>query len=638
MRRSPKLRLEPLEDRNLLSIFGVPWPDGSNLTLSFEPDGTSINGSGSNLFSQLNASMPTATWEKQILKAFQTWAVQSNLNIGIVADGGQPNGAAGGPTGDSRFGDIRIGGFTQPQATGMVETSPFSVLSGTWAGDSIINTAYPFSAGGMSGTYDLFTAYLQEAGHVFGMDNSTDPTSVMFEQYQGARSGLNSADIAGLQALYGLRQPDQYESASGNDSLATATPLYVGNGVQIAADITTLQDADYYQLSGLQSGSYVSVRLQTQGVSLLEGRITLYKNGQAISSMSPSDINQNIKLMIPNVDASATYTIKVQSATGDVFGIGAYKLIVKPTTSADPTGDAAIPVVDYHTNDTLATATRLNSQAASTSSGYSYSYHGTLSVATDLDFYKLRSSSADFSRGSVMTVMVWTQGSNRVDPKVSVFDQSGNPVAAQVLVNQKGEYVVQVANAASSTYYVKVQAANPSGTHATGMYFLGVQFSDQTVGTSAAPTQSLTNTRSITEVKMQVADTRLFHFSLTVAGSVSTDAARVTLFDNNQNSVATAYTAVGGTVTFNVLLGPGTYYLGFAGGGQAAGNALSNAGISFTLGYLVMSDPIDPDPADPLGGGGTGSGSGGGQDPAFGPFDIFAPIVVPLPPPPPPPT
>jgi hypothetical protein len=88
-------------------------------------------------------------------------------------------------------------------------------------------------------------------------------------------------------------------------------------------------------------------------------------------------------------------------------------------------------------------------------------------------------------------------------------------------------------------------------------------------------------------------------------------------------------------VTFNVLLGPGTYYLGFAGGGQGSGNSLSTAGISFTLGYLVMSDPIDPDPADPLGG---GSGSGGGQNPVFGPYDIFAQTVVPLPPPPPPPS
>ena len=118
MRRSPKRRsarlcFEQLEDRNLMSIFGVPWPTG-NLSLSFEPDGTSVNGTGSNLFSSLNAAMPTASWQNQILQAFQTWAVQTNLNIGLVSDGGQANGVAGGPTGDPRFGDIRIQVGPQP--------------------------------------------------------------------------------------------------------------------------------------------------------------------------------------------------------------------------------------------------------------------------------------------------------------------------------------------------------------------------------------------------------------------------------------------------------------------------------------------------------------------------------------------
>src|ERR1700733_8555250 len=126
-RRSSKLSVEQLEDRNLMSIFGVPWPT-DNLTLSFEPDGTSINGTGSNLFSSLNTAMPTPTWQNQILQAFQTWAVETNLNIGLVSDSGAANGLPGGPTGSSQFGDIRIGGLAQPQATGLIETSPFSVL------------------------------------------------------------------------------------------------------------------------------------------------------------------------------------------------------------------------------------------------------------------------------------------------------------------------------------------------------------------------------------------------------------------------------------------------------------------------------------------------------------------------------
>ena len=126
--------------------------------------------------------------------------------------------------------------------------------------------------------------------------------------------------------------------------MAQATPLNVGNGIRISADISTLQDADYYQLGAC--GIIHSSSPADPGVSLLQGRITVYKNGQAISTMSPSDINQNIKILIPNIDGNATYTIKVESGTGDVFGIGSYRLVVKPTTSTDPTGDATIAQAD----------------------------------------------------------------------------------------------------------------------------------------------------------------------------------------------------------------------------------------------------------------------------------------------------
>src|SRR5438067_10264064 len=88
--RRLRLMLEPLEDRAVPATFGVPWDDPSHLTLSFAPDGTAIAGHTSTLFQTLNAQMPTATWQREILQSFQTWAVQANINIGLVGDGGQP--------------------------------------------------------------------------------------------------------------------------------------------------------------------------------------------------------------------------------------------------------------------------------------------------------------------------------------------------------------------------------------------------------------------------------------------------------------------------------------------------------------------------------------------------------------------
>ena len=81
-----RLSVEPLEDR-LTPSFGTPWFDGSNLTLSFVPDGTDISGKQSNLHALLNATTPEPQWQREILRAFQTWAAASNLNVGVVGDG-----------------------------------------------------------------------------------------------------------------------------------------------------------------------------------------------------------------------------------------------------------------------------------------------------------------------------------------------------------------------------------------------------------------------------------------------------------------------------------------------------------------------------------------------------------------------
>src|SRR5436309_3404004 len=106
--KNSRPNIELLEDRSLPSTTGITWPDGSHLTLSFAPDGTSVGGVSSRLFQTLNAVAPTATWETEILRAFQTYASYANLNVGVVADGGQPLGTDGLVQSDARFGDIRI--------------------------------------------------------------------------------------------------------------------------------------------------------------------------------------------------------------------------------------------------------------------------------------------------------------------------------------------------------------------------------------------------------------------------------------------------------------------------------------------------------------------------------------------------
>src|ERR1700730_1966875 len=151
MKRKYSLVLEHLEDRLTPSTFGQTWPDPGHLTLSFAPDTTKIGGTTSSLFKLLN-SMPTSTWQTAILQAFQTWADQTNINIGVASDSGLPLGTTGAVPGASRFGDIRIAATSLPAAS-VSTASPFSWTGTTWGGDMLLNSMYNFGLNGQ-GQYD----------------------------------------------------------------------------------------------------------------------------------------------------------------------------------------------------------------------------------------------------------------------------------------------------------------------------------------------------------------------------------------------------------------------------------------------------------------------------------------------------
>lgn len=327
----PPLHLEPLEPRDVPATFGTPWSDGRHVTLSFAPDGTSILGAGSDLGATLFAQDPGARFA--VLKAFQAWAVHANVNIGLVADSGAAFGTDG-----TASGDIRVGG--RPLAPDVLAiTAPSG--SDPYSGSVVLNTAAPFGPD----DYDLFTAALQEAGHAFGVGNSPDPSSVMYEYYGVPRTGLSAADVAAIRALYGARDADAFEGAFGNDTIATATPL----GGAVAADLSTAIDRDVYAFTVAPLSERVTVRLRAAGRSLVTARVeVLDATGRTIVTASAIDPERNdVTVSFDPARAGATYFVRVRAARSDEFAVGSYELEAI-CSSSDPGGGDALIV--GHTN------------------------------------------------------------------------------------------------------------------------------------------------------------------------------------------------------------------------------------------------------------------------------------------------
>jgi hypothetical protein len=613
MTPSRKLLLELLEDRTAPATFGNPWPDAGRLSLGFVPDGTDVAGQQSQLFGLLNAVAPTQTWEGVILRAFQTWAATTNINLTLMADNGAPLGTPGPVQHDARFGDIRIAAV--PMSSDVVAFAlPFDFAAGRWAGTVEFNSNYTFTLGGASG-YDLFSVALHESGHALSLASSSDPDSVMYDSFSGVRTGLSPADVAAIQSLYGVRPQD-----STNSGVSSATALNLsnnGNGlnpVVVDSALVSASDVDFYSFKPGNNQTGLTILVQTSGISLLAPSLTVYSSSLSVLATSEAldPIHGDLTVHLSNLTVGAVYYVAVTGATGDVFSMGTYRMQIVPDGVTPASGTpATTPVLpaDGHTNDTVGTATDLRNRMFQMGTAYTYALQTSLSDPSDVDYYHIRSPQGANGTSVVMTALVWGTDFDGLNPVLSVYDSQGRLLAANVLVSENESYVVQVTNALPNTdYYVLVSADESEGANSTGNYFLGVEFSGAAVALQKLTGGTLAQAGTQTLGTLEVNESQVFHWELSVSGSQAPPGTglMMTVYDQYGNAVSSLTVMSGETKSLTTFLGPGNYTVQITSITPIGGVFTP---LSYDLFGLGLSDPVGPVPTNPVSTPTSGEGS-----------------------------
>jgi predicted Zn-dependent protease len=616
--KKKRLHLELLESRLTPSTTGVPWPDPGHVTLSFVPDGTNVSGQASSLFNTLNASASTAAWQTAILQAVETWQSYANINVGVVADGGQAAGTPGAIEGDSRFGDIRIS--AEPLANSAVSTAAFFSYAGsTWSGDVQLNTNESFGING-NGAIDLYTIALHELGHSFGLqDTYTDQNSVMYGYYMGPRTGLDSQDIADIQSLYGAPTAN-----TTNNSFATAKSVNnLSSDLAFTGNLATASDVNYYKImTPLALGvTSINVQIQTQGLSLLTPTVSVYNASHQLvaTASSSSPLNGNVQVTIPGALPLSTYYIEVSHAT-TAFDVGSYNAVVTYRGAFLSLGGVVSTlnyVVDYGLNGTILTATKLLPLfTVQNDQRFDYVYRANISGPTDNDFYQVQAPASP-TAGTIWTMhtMVWAADSNMLHPEIHLFDSKGNPLPIQVLDNTVGEYTIQASGMKPGcTYYLEVGSWNSSGANTSGNYVLASKFdASPQVAYSLIDSQKLTASSPTATGTLVMNQNQLYQFSLAADTLQTNEDASITMtvYDSNGNLVL-SLTAVAGRppVTSLLYLTTGTYTINYT-AQSLDGGAMPD--VYFWLMGDSLTQPSGPYYVSPGGsyqGSGSGSGSG----------------------------
>lgn len=465
VRRRARPNLEGLERRDVPATWGIPWPEAQHLTLSFAPDGTQVDGQSSQLFGKLDGQLGAGSWESTILGAFQAWAVNSNINVGEVADGGQPFGTAGPPQGDPRFGDIRVSAIPLPAGVAAI-TAPYDPATGTFSGDMILNSTTDFSS--RTGL-DLFEVALHEAGHTFGFGDSPNPSSFMYDDSASLPDSLGPAAISALQSLYGgprnlLAQIPALYSGNSSRPVDLSAAFVASTGLAIPGDLNPSTPGNYFRFQAptqAQAPLGLSFQVQTGGISQVIPRITITDaSGKVVAGATATKTLDTLDVNLPAFVPNMKYQVRIDSTASGIQAAGSYILSAGPTKFSNS--------VSLTSNQAVA----LNTKAPTATTGLSTTSPIILSGQQDL--YKFI---APLTPVAGLTVQLQANGLGLSAPQLVVYNSLGVAVGAATAADPS-RTVVRVSLAAvspGSTYYVKAITGTPNF-YMPGMYQLAVGF------------------------------------------------------------------------------------------------------------------------------------------------------------------